>query len=50
VTHFGYLLAGYTLTFVVLAGYAAWVLARRRSLARLLPEGGGPERGRAASR
>ncbi len=36
-THFGYLVAGYTVTFGALAGYAAWILSRRRTLARLLP-------------
>ncbi len=36
-THFGYLIAGYTVTFGALAGYAAWVLSRRRRLERLLP-------------
>ncbi len=36
-THFGYLVAGYTVTFGALAGYAAWILSRRRALARLLP-------------
>ena len=36
-THFGYLVAGYALTFGALASFAAWTLARRRALARLLP-------------
>ncbi len=48
-THLGYLVAGYTLTFVLLAGYAAWVMSRRRTLSRMLAEGG-PEHGRAAGR
>jgi len=38
VTHFGYLIAGYALTFGALGGYAAWILSRRRKLARLLPD------------
>ncbi len=42
-THFGYLVAGYALTFASLAGYAAWILSRRRSLAGLLNDGGVPE-------
>ena len=33
-THTGYLVGGYGVTFGVLAGYAAWVVARRRNLAR----------------
>ena len=36
-THVGYLVGGYGVTFGVLAGYAAWVVARRRALARELP-------------
>ena len=36
-SHFGYLIAGYSVVFGTLAGYAAWVLSRRRALERLLP-------------
>ena len=36
-THTGYLLAGYGATFAVLATYAAWIVAKRRALARELP-------------
>ena len=36
-THTGYLIGGYGVTFGVLAGYAAWVVARRRTLAREAP-------------
>lgn len=35
-THFAYIVAGYGLTAAVLAGYSAWVLGRRRALARTL--------------
>lgn len=35
-THVAYIAAGYGLTTAVLAGYTAWVLARRRALARTL--------------
>jgi heme exporter protein CcmD len=35
-THAAYIFAGYGLTTAVLAGYAAWVVSRRRSLARVL--------------
>ncbi len=35
-THAAYIFAGYGLTTAVLAGYAAWVVSRRRSLARAL--------------
>jgi len=37
VSHVGYLIAGYSVVFGSLAGYAAWILSRRRALARLLP-------------
>jgi heme exporter protein CcmD len=37
VTHIGYLAAGYGITFAALAGYAAWVVGRRRALTRELP-------------
>jgi heme exporter protein CcmD len=37
VTHVGYLAAGYGITFAALAGYAAWVVSRRRALTRDLP-------------
>ena len=33
-THTGYLVAGYGVTFAVLAGYAAWIVGRKRTLAR----------------
>ena len=36
-THTGYLAAGYGATFVVLATYAAWIVGRKRALARELP-------------
>ena len=36
-SHFGYLIAGYGVVFASLAGYAAWILSRRRALERLLP-------------
>ena len=39
-TDVGYLVAGYGATFVVLASYAAWILSKKRALARELP----PER------
>ena len=35
-TDAGYIFAGYFSTFAVLAGYAAWVIRRKRTLARLL--------------
>ncbi len=35
-THAAYIFAGYGLTTAVLGGYAAWVISRRRSLARTL--------------
>jgi len=35
-THTAYLVAGYGLTAGILAGYATWVIGRRRSLARTL--------------
>ena len=35
-THAAYIFAGYGLTTAILAGYAAWVITRRRSLARTL--------------
>lgn len=36
VTHFGYLVAGYSITFGAIGGYIAWLSVRRRSLARQL--------------
>lgn len=33
-THVAYLVAGYGLTAAILAGYAAWVVGRERSLSR----------------
>ena len=36
-THTGYLAAGYGATFTVLATYAAWIVGKRRALARELP-------------
>ena len=36
-SHLGYLIAGYVVVFGSLAGYAAWILSRRRTLERLLP-------------
>jgi heme exporter protein D len=35
-THAAYIFAGYGLTTLVLAGYATWVVTRRRVLARTL--------------
>jgi heme exporter protein CcmD len=35
-THAAYIVAGYGLTTAFLAGYAAWVVTRRRALARTL--------------
>ncbi len=32
----GYIFAGYFSTFAILAGYAAWVVRRKRTLSRLL--------------
>ena len=37
-THFGYLVLGYGVVSASLAGYAAWILSRRRALERLLPD------------
>lgn len=37
-----YVIAGYSLTAATLAAYAAWILRRRRSLARLLGPGRRP--------
>ena len=43
-THVGYLAAGYGITLAALAGYAAWVVGRRRALTRELPaEPEGPD-------
>jgi heme exporter protein CcmD len=36
VTHVGYLIAGYGATFAVLASYAAWIVSKKRALARAL--------------
>jgi hypothetical protein len=36
-TDAGYLVAGYSVTFAVLAAYAAWIVGRKRALARELP-------------
>jgi hypothetical protein len=44
VTDAAYVFAGYGLSSAVLAGYAAWVIARRRSLARTLGRDGPPPR------
>jgi len=38
VTHFGYLVAGYSITFGAIVGYAAWIGFRRRTLARQLAD------------
>jgi hypothetical protein len=35
-THTAYIVAGYGLSTGILAGYATWVVTRRRALARLL--------------
>jgi heme exporter protein CcmD len=37
VTDVGYLVAGYGITFAVLASYAAWIVSKKRALARELP-------------
>ncbi|MBV9412328.1 MAG: heme exporter protein CcmD [Acidimicrobiia bacterium] len=38
-THVSYLIAGYGATFVVLASYSAWIVSKKRALAReLSPE------------
>ena len=38
-THVGYLIAGYSATFAALASYAAWIVNKKRALAReLSPE------------
>lgn len=34
VTHFGYLVAGYSITFGAIGGYVAWLGLRRRALAQ----------------
>ncbi|MBV8161946.1 MAG: hypothetical protein JO265_13565 [Acidimicrobiia bacterium] len=36
-TDVGYLIAGYGATFAALALYAAWILGKKRALARALP-------------
>ena len=36
-THVGYLIAGYGVTFAVLSSYAAWIVGKKRALARELP-------------
>ncbi|MBV8387926.1 MAG: heme exporter protein CcmD [Acidimicrobiia bacterium] len=36
-TDVGYLVAGYGITFAVLASYAAWIVSKKRALARELP-------------
>ena len=38
-TDAGYIFAGYAATAGILGAYAAWILRRRRALARLLPPG-----------
>jgi heme exporter protein CcmD len=44
VTHVGYLIAGYGATFAVLASYAAWIVSKKRTLAReLRPEERDPQ-------
>jgi len=48
-THAAYIVAAYGLSTAILAGYATWVIARRRTLARTLglddasPRAGSPE-------
>jgi hypothetical protein len=37
VNEWGYVIAGWALTVVVIAGYAAWVIVRGRSLSRQVP-------------
>lgn len=41
-THAAYLLAGYGITAAVLGGYAWWLIARRRSLSRLVNQVASP--------
>jgi heme exporter protein CcmD len=36
VTHVGYLVAGFGATFAVVATYAAWIIGKKRALAREL--------------
>jgi CcmD family protein len=43
VSHFGYLVAGYSITFGAIGGYVAWLGIRRRSLARALGGAGAPD-------
>ena len=38
-TDAGYIFAGYATTAAILGTYAAWVIRRRKALARLLPPG-----------
>jgi hypothetical protein len=38
-TDAGYIFAGYAATAAILGTYAAWVIRRRKALARLLPPG-----------
>jgi len=45
-THVGYLVAGYSITFGAVAVYVAWVVARSRSLSRAL-QAQAPDRPRA---
>jgi hypothetical protein len=40
VTHVEYIIAGYSITFGAIAAYAAWVVARSRSVARTLETDG----------
>jgi len=44
-THAAYLVAAYGLSTAILGGYAAWVIGRRRSLARTLGLDGAPRPG-----
>ena len=41
-THVAYIVAAYGLTTAILGGYAAWVITRRRALARTLGLDAGP--------
>lgn len=43
VSHFGYLVAGYSITFGAIGGYVAWLGIRRRTLARQM-HAGAPDR------
>ncbi|HUQ63198.1 MAG TPA: hypothetical protein VM121_05560 [Acidimicrobiales bacterium] len=43
VTHFGYLVAGYSITFGAIGGYAAWLVLRQRALGRAATDKRSPD-------